>query len=92
MDPAPRFGVIFLGGPPSLHPTYCAPQFGSAKEPVNMAGMIAANVIRGDARIAHWEELGRTPAMILDVRDAAEIKSGSIPGAAHIPLDELRRR
>ncbi len=69
-----------------------APQFGSAKDPVNMAGMIAANVIRGDARIAHWEDLERTPALILDVRDPAEFKSGSIPGAAHIPLDELRRR
>ena len=69
-----------------------APQFGSAKDPVNMAGMIAANVIRGDARIAHWEDLERTPALILDVRDPAEFKSGSIPGAAHIPLGELRRR
>ena len=84
--------MIFLGGPSSLHPTYCAPQFGSAKEPVNMAGMIAANVIRGGPRIAHREDLECTPAMIPDLRDAAEFKSGSIPGAAHIPLDELRRR
>jgi hypothetical protein len=34
-----------------------APQFGSAKDPVNMAGMIAANVLRGDASLAHWEDL-----------------------------------
>ncbi len=69
-----------------------APQFGSAKDPVNMAGMIAANVIRGDARIAHWEDLERAPAVILDVRDAAEVRSGAVPGAVHIPLGELRRR
>jgi NADPH-dependent 2,4-dienoyl-CoA reductase/sulfur reductase-like enzyme/rhodanese-related sulfurtransferase len=69
-----------------------APQFGSAKDPVNMAGMIAANVIRGDARIAHWEDLERTPALILDVREPAEFQKGGVPGAVHIPLGELRRR
>jgi NADPH-dependent 2,4-dienoyl-CoA reductase/sulfur reductase-like enzyme/rhodanese-related sulfurtransferase len=69
-----------------------APQFGSAKDPVNMAGMIAANVIRGDARIAHWDDLQRTPALILDVRDLSEFQKEHIAGATHIPLDELRRR
>jgi NADPH-dependent 2,4-dienoyl-CoA reductase/sulfur reductase-like enzyme/rhodanese-related sulfurtransferase len=69
-----------------------APQFGSAKDPVNMAGMIAANVIRGDVRIAHWEDLERTPALILDVRDLSECQKGHIAGATHIPLHELRRR
>jgi NADPH-dependent 2,4-dienoyl-CoA reductase/sulfur reductase-like enzyme/rhodanese-related sulfurtransferase len=69
-----------------------APQFGSAKDPVNMAGMIAANVIRGDARIAHWEDLERTPALILDVRDLSEFRKGSVAGANHIPLDQLRSR
>jgi NADPH-dependent 2,4-dienoyl-CoA reductase/sulfur reductase-like enzyme/rhodanese-related sulfurtransferase len=69
-----------------------APQFGSAKDPVNMAGMIAANVIRGDACIAHWEDIQRTPALILDVRDQSEFQNGSVPGATNIPLSELRRR
>ncbi len=69
-----------------------APQFGSAKDPVNMAGMIAANVVRGDARIAHWEDLEGASALPLDVRDLPEFQQGSLPGAAHIPLDELRRR
>jgi rhodanese-related sulfurtransferase len=69
-----------------------APQFGSAKDPVNMAGMIAANVVRGDAQIAHWKDLGGTPALILDVRDLSEFQKGSVVGATHIPLRELRRR
>lgn len=69
-----------------------APQFGSAKDPVNMAGMVAANVIRGDVRIAHWEDLQRTPAQILDVRNLSEFQKGHIAGATHIPLGELRRR
>jgi NADPH-dependent 2,4-dienoyl-CoA reductase/sulfur reductase-like enzyme/rhodanese-related sulfurtransferase len=69
-----------------------APQFGSAKDPVNMAGMIAANVIRGDVRIVHWEDLEHSSALILDVRDLSEFKKGSVPGATHIPIDELRRR
>ena len=69
-----------------------APQFGSAKDPVNMAGMIAANVVRGDARIAHWEDLEGASALPLDVRDLPEFQQGSLPEAAHIPLDELRRR
>lgn len=68
------------------------PQFGCAKDPLNMAGMIAANGIRGDARIAHWEDLERTPPLMLDVRDASAVRKGSVPGAAHIPLDELRAR
>ena len=69
-----------------------APQFGSAKDPINMAGMVAANVVRGDARIAHWEDLERASALVLDVRDLSEYQEGHIAGAAHIPLDDLRRR
>ncbi len=69
-----------------------APQFGSAKDPVNMAGMIAANVLRGDARLAHWEELPDSDALILDVRDPIEYKQDHIEGAEHLPLDQLRRR
>jgi rhodanese-related sulfurtransferase len=69
-----------------------APQFGSAKDPVNMAGMIAANVVRGDAGVFHWEELEGSGAFIVDVRDAVELKSGRIEGSVNIPLNEIRSR
>jgi NADPH-dependent 2,4-dienoyl-CoA reductase/sulfur reductase-like enzyme/rhodanese-related sulfurtransferase len=69
-----------------------APQFGSAKDPVNLAGMIASNVIRGDARIAQWEGLEDTDAFILDVRDPSEFQRGHVENAVNIPLNDLRSR
>lgn len=69
-----------------------APQYGSAKDPVNMAGMIAANSLRGDIEIAAWGELGSNGAMILDVREPGEHHAGAIPGAVNIPLGQLRER
>ncbi|RJQ82430.1 MAG: CoA-disulfide reductase [Desulfobacteraceae bacterium] len=69
-----------------------APQFGSAKDPVNMAGMIAANFLRGDARLAHWEDLEGSDALILDVRDATEYNRDHVDSAVHMPLDEVRQR
>ena len=69
-----------------------APQFGSAKDPINMAGMIAANVLRGDVKIAHWEEVEKSEAFFLDVRDPMEFKQDHLEEAVNIPLDELRRR
>jgi NADPH-dependent 2,4-dienoyl-CoA reductase/sulfur reductase-like enzyme/rhodanese-related sulfurtransferase len=69
-----------------------APQFGSAKDPVNQAGMIAGNVMRGDAHVAHWEDVPGTDAFILDVRDPEEYEEGHVKGATNIPLYELRRR
>ena len=69
-----------------------APQFGSAKDPVNIAGMIASNVIRGDARIVQWEDLESGNAFVLDVRDRSEFKRGHIEGAVNIPLNDLRSR
>jgi rhodanese-related sulfurtransferase len=69
-----------------------APQFGSAKDPVNIAGMIAANVLRGDAPIVHWDKLNKAPVFMLDVRDPSEYRQGHIEGAVNIPLDELRDR
>jgi NADPH-dependent 2,4-dienoyl-CoA reductase/sulfur reductase-like enzyme/rhodanese-related sulfurtransferase len=69
-----------------------APQFGSAKDPVNIAGMIAANVLRGDARIVHWDELSKSQAFLLDVRSPSEYRQDHIEGAVNIPLDELRER
>ena len=69
-----------------------APQFGSAKDPVNMAGMIAANVLRGDAHLSHWEMLEESDAMMIDVRDPDEYKQDHLDEAVNIPLDELRQR
>lgn len=72
-----------------------APPFGSAKDPVNLAGMAAQNVLRGDVRLAHWQELtapDTTAPFVLDVRNPGERAAGSIPGSVHIPLPELRSR
>jgi NADPH-dependent 2,4-dienoyl-CoA reductase/sulfur reductase-like enzyme/rhodanese-related sulfurtransferase len=69
-----------------------APQYGSAKDPVNLAGMIAANVLRGDAPLARWEELSSDSAVVLDVRDGKEFEQGHIEGAINIPLPQLRQR
>ena len=69
-----------------------APQYGSAKDPVNFAGMIAANVVRGDMQLAPWSELPTTPALLIDVRGPHEYRSGHIDGAVNIPLRELRGR
>jgi rhodanese-related sulfurtransferase len=69
-----------------------APQFGSAKDPVNIAGMIAANVLRGDARVVHWESLPDSQALILDVRDPSEFNRDHVEGAVNIPLNDLRDR
>ncbi|MDA8141285.1 MAG: FAD-dependent oxidoreductase [Desulfobacteraceae bacterium] len=69
-----------------------APQFGSAKDPVNMAGMIAANVLRGDAPVSHWEEIGDTNALILDVREPIEYKRDHVEGATPLPLEQIRDR
>ncbi len=67
-----------------------APQFGSAKDPVNYAGMVAADVLRGDMPIAHWDGIG--DAFLLDVRQPVELVVESVPGAVNIPLPELRAR
>lgn len=71
-----------------------APPFGSAKDPVNLAGMAAQNVLAGDVRLAQWNEVSdlNGHAMLLDVRRSDERARGQIPGAIHIPLDELRAR
>ena len=69
-----------------------APQFGAAKDPINVAGMVASNVVRGDVALARWEDLAATQALILDVREAAEHAAGSISGAVNLPLSALRSR
>jgi NADPH-dependent 2,4-dienoyl-CoA reductase/sulfur reductase-like enzyme/rhodanese-related sulfurtransferase len=67
-----------------------APQFGSAKDAVNFAGMIAADVLDGDMPLAHWEDT--KGAFLLDVRQPVELVLESVPGAVNIPLNELRTR
>ncbi|MHB9035301.1 MAG: FAD-dependent oxidoreductase [Armatimonadota bacterium] len=71
-----------------------APPYGSAKDPVNYAGFVAANVLRGDVSICHTEEMldPSEDQLILDVRKPFEVATGTIPGAVHIPLDEIRDR
>ncbi len=69
-----------------------APQFGAAKDPVNVAGMIAANALRNDAPVAHWDDLDKAQYTILDVRDPGEFEAGNVQGAVNIPLGELRSR
>jgi NADPH-dependent 2,4-dienoyl-CoA reductase/sulfur reductase-like enzyme/rhodanese-related sulfurtransferase len=67
-----------------------APQFGSAKDPVNFAGMVAADVLRGDMPLSHWASLDG--AFVLDVREPVELAVESVPGAVNIPLGQLRAR
>lgn len=69
-----------------------APQFGGAKDPVNLAGMIATNHLDGLMPLADWQALERTGALVLDVRNDDEYAADHAPGATHIPLPELRRR
>jgi len=69
-----------------------APQFGAAKDPVNLAGMIGANIVRGDFSLARWEDLDTARTTLLDVREAAELKLGYVPQAVNIPLSQLRDR
>ena len=67
-----------------------APPFGTAKDPVNFAGMIAANILRGDMPVAHWDSLG--DSFLLDVRNPPEVAADPVPGAVNIPLPQLRSR
>ncbi|MGA8282754.1 MAG: FAD-dependent oxidoreductase [Desulfobacterales bacterium] len=67
-----------------------APQFGSAKDPVNFAGMVAGNILRGDMPICHWND--QDGAFLLDVREPVELVVESVPDAVNIPLGQLRAR
>jgi len=67
-----------------------APPFGSAKDPVNFAGMVAADILRGDMPISHWDSTKK--GFLLDVRNPPELAVEHVPGALNIPLPELRAR
>lgn len=71
-----------------------APQFGSAKDPVNMLGFVNDNIVNGE-RTVQWHELGEAQAdgwTLVDVRTPGEYAAGTIPGALNLPVDELRAR
>jgi rhodanese-related sulfurtransferase len=67
-----------------------APPFGSAKDPVNFAGMVGAGVLRGDMPLAHWHS--DDEAFLLDVREKPELSVEAVPEAVNIPLGALRAR
>ena len=72
-----------------------APPFGSAKDPVNMLGYIAENVISGLVETAQWNEIDGFASRgfeLIDVRSAGEFARGHIPGAINISVDEIRER
>lgn len=72
-----------------------APPFGSAKDPVNMLGYVAENMLNGTVDSIHWNQLPsyiEKKYVVLDVRDSDEVVTGLYPGATHIPLGSLRDR
>ena len=90
--------LISLGGKISDLTTFehaYAPPYSSAKDPVNMAGFVAENILENRVRICHWrqiEELKKEGAFFLDVRTPREVEGGTIQGSANIPIDDLRDR
>jgi len=73
-----------------------APPYSSAKDPVNIAGFVASNMLKGDVESINWNELGdpdQNEHVLIDVRDKEELEAfGTIEGAFHIPLHELRKK
>lgn len=70
-----------------------APLFSSAKDPVNMAGFMAENILTGKVDVMNWNELlkEKEEYFILDVRTAGEVKQGKVDGSLNIPVDSLRQ-
>ncbi|OXT07116.1 CoA-disulfide reductase [Thermoanaerobacterium thermosaccharolyticum] len=70
-----------------------APPYSSAKDPVNMAGFAASNILKGDISVFHWddvEKIDMSKSLILDVRTKMEYDLGNIEGSVNIPVDDLR--
>ena len=90
--------IIKMGGDvydlEELELTY-APPYGSAKDPVNMAGFVAANYLRQDMPIWHWHDysiITTNGGLLLDVRTKEEFEARTIDGSVNIPIEELRNR
>jgi len=77
----------------SLEHAY-APPYSSAKDPVNIAGSVAENILTGKMKIINWKEISSLPedTILLDVRTPLEHNLGTIPGSVNIPLEILRER
>lgn len=72
-----------------------APPFSSAKDPVNMAGFAALNILSGISHMATWSEVLELPSedyMLVDVRSQEEFNNGHVKNALNIPVDSLRQR
>ncbi len=71
-----------------------APPFSSAKDPINMSGFVAENILNSVLKVAHWDGMNKAEIddLLIDVRTAKEFEAGTIEGAINIPVDELRSR
>ena len=71
-----------------------APPYSSAKDPVNMAGFAAENILHGKLNVFYWNEFGKINQadLLVDVRTKEEYNNGNIPGSINIPVDEIRER
>jgi rhodanese-related sulfurtransferase len=72
-----------------------APPYGAARDPVNIVGFVASNILRGDSKMMYWDEIDDidpTQDYVLDVRNPPELRGGVIEGQVNIPLPELRNR
>lgn len=71
-----------------------APPYSSAKDPVNMSGFVAENILQDRLRIFYWDQFSQISDddILLDVRSETEFNAGSIPNAINIPIDNLRDR
>ena len=72
-----------------------APPYSSAKDPVNMAGYVAENMLNGNLKVKYWRDINSKSSKnwyLIDTRTSNEFELGSIPGAVNIPLDDIRER
>jgi NADPH-dependent 2,4-dienoyl-CoA reductase/sulfur reductase-like enzyme/rhodanese-related sulfurtransferase len=73
-----------------------APPYSSAKDPINIAGFVATNMLKGDIETINWDDLGAVDSnetILIDLRNSDELDTaGVIQGALHIPLNELRHK